>query len=158
MHKIVYSMANSCPECGFPLHGNESTCPECGCPVYQQQQVVLQQPQSPTVKTDWAQYFYECGVIGWEAFKKYAQFTGRASRREFFSLFLIFFMASVITGGLATIVFLLPMIGVWIRRMHDINKCGWWSCCPIANVFLALKKSDVGANNYGLPYPAKNLL
>ena len=30
MHKIVLSMANSCPECGYPLKGSEDKCPECG--------------------------------------------------------------------------------------------------------------------------------
>lgn len=120
------------------------------------------QPAAPAyhaqAKTDGAQYIYECGVIGWEAFKKYAVFTGRASRREFWSLYLVYMVCTLFTGGLAGLAFLLPTIGVAIRRMHDINKCGWWCICPIVNLFLFLKRSDPGQNNYGPEEPAQALL
>ena len=70
---------------------------------------------------------------------KYAIFTGRASRSEywwpvlanvvistvlyglgsaskfFLILYFLFFLASVV-----------PSIAVGIRRLHDINKSGWW--------------------------------
>ena len=159
----------TCPECGYPLNGTEQSCPECGCPIEWTQpeetssSTLSPQPQSNNTycvveKTDWAQYFYECGVIGWEAFKKYAVFTGRASRREFWSLTLVYLFCALGTSGLASLVFLLPGIGVGIRRMHDINKCGWWCICPIASFFLFLKQSDRGDNYYGPEEPAKNLL
>lgn len=180
-------MTNICPECGYPLQGFEEACPECGCPVaghmpeqassHAPVQAASQSPQtiSETIeitdsqirehqKTDWAQYLYENGVIGWEAFKKYFCFTGRASRREFWSLcmlnalpvVLIFFNISI--SSLCTLIFFFPTLGACIRRLHDIGKCGWWSLVPIACFFLYLKKSDEGANRYGMPNPAKNLL
>lgn len=169
-------MSTSCPECGYPLNGNETACPECGCPVeIQPNQIPLSSntPSSksqdseqtfttapvyavPVPKTDWAQYFYECGVIGWEAFKKYCVFTGRSSRREFWSFWLLCVIISL--TGVGLVICILPMIGVSIRRMHDINKCGWWSICPIVCFFLYLKQSDEGVNIYGDPNPAKNLL
>ena len=99
-------MEKICSECGYPLQGNEKVCPECGCPIKAGESANAEpKPLSTTnssikptidvvrpdnlVKIDWAQYFYECGVIGWEAFKKYFSFDGRASRREFWSLYLI---------------------------------------------------------------------
>ena len=165
-------MAKICNECGYPLRGNESMCPECGCPMEQtasqstSQSKENQKPQqnvthiydSPTVKTDWAQYFYECGVIGWKAFNKYAVFNGRASRREYWSFSLIFWPVLWVTSIFGLVILLLPLIGVSVRRMHDINKNGWWSICPFACVFLLFKRSDEGQNSYGSPEPAKNLL
>ena len=168
----MYMATKSCPDCGYPLNGSERTCPECGYPIvstamYASDRTNIQPvgasvqnvPASNTsAKTDWAHYFYECGVIGWESFKKYAVFTGRASRREFWSLHLLFLMSFGLTFSLTRFIFLLPIIGVAIRRMHDIGKCGWWCICPIACIFLFLKRSDEGPNEYGFPEPAKNLL
>lgn len=168
-------MATKCPDCGFDVPFDRNSCPECGCPIEHQQaentteetvstaSTTEHKAEVPTesatcTQTDWAQYFYECGVIGWKAFKKYTVFTGRSSRREFWSFNLVCWMLIGFTGGLGAIICLLPMIGVSIRRMHDIGKCGWWSICPIACFFLFLKRSDLGANKYGIPNPAKNLL
>lgn len=167
-------MSTPCPECGYPLNGNETSCPECGCPV-QNQQLNSVQPQIsnfppqyspipnsqyaaavtlPAQKTDWAQYFYECGVIGWNAFKKYCVFSGRSSRREYWSFCLLFLMIISVTYVFGLLVCLLPFIGVSIRRMHDTGKSGWWSICPFACFFLLFKRSDEGANIYGAPNPA----
>lgn len=176
-------METSCKECGYPLTGNETSCPECGTainppksePQHQPQQesstkVHDNQHQTITINTDWAQYFYECGVIGWEAFKKFASFHGRASRREYWSLFLIFNVCWIMISSwsrfsgtddifVATfIVFLIPIIGTSVRRLHDISRSGWWCLCPIVPLFMYLKKSDTGVNKYGSPNPAKNLL
>lgn len=170
-----------CPDCGATVGADRNVCPECGCPITHEanpplspatptteeshsvspdtNSPILPTPQPiPFFQADWAQYFYECGVIGWKAFKKYKVFTGRSSRREFWSFNLVCWMLIGCTGGLGAIVCLLPMIGVSIRRMHDIGKCGWWSICPIACFFLFLKRSVQGANKYGIPNPAKNLL
>lgn len=168
-------MATKCPDCGFDVSVDHNSCPQCGCPIEHRQIPPIppapfqstQSEKQPTEQqyecssnrqTDWAQYFYECGVIGLEAFKKYAVFTGRSSRREFWSFNLVYWMLIGLTGGLGVFICLLPMIGVSIRRMHDIGKCGWWCICPIACFFLFLKRSDDGANKYGIPNPAKNLL
>jgi len=74
-----------------------------------------------------------------EVLKKYAVFSGRARRKEFwmFNLFsflicigLIIIESIIGTPGLLTMVYslaiLLPAIGVSIRRLHDIGKSGWW--------------------------------
>lgn len=162
-----------CPECGYPLNGYESSCPECGC-VLEWTQPLSEEtssvplpppPQLQPDKTyyllehiDLAQYIYECAVIGWQACKKFFAFTGRASRREFWSFYFLYIMIANCTCGLGFLIFLLPFIGVSIRRMHDINRCGWWCICPIISFFFCIKKSDIGVNYYGPEEPAKDLL
>jgi uncharacterized membrane protein YhaH (DUF805 family) len=80
------------------------------------------------------------------ALRNYANFTGRATRREFWTL--ILFMAVVTVGahlidkrdgvivpvaaGMGTLelcaflLLLLPMISVGARRLHDAGKSAWW--------------------------------
>lgn len=151
-------MNQSCPECGFPLNGNESNCPECGFSLRKETVIVEEDttPNKESAKTDWANYVYECGVIMWNVLRhNYANPYGRASRREFWSFTII--TMCLMSCGLS-IIMLIPWICVSIRRMHDINRRGWWSCVPFACFFMYLKKSDAGENEYGLPNPAKNMI
>lgn len=152
---------NSCPECGYPLNGNERICPECGSVLMKGNASPISnihesKPDIPNDK-DWANYIYECGLIMWKVFtQKYANPYGRASRREFWSFSILAALFS--TTIISFLILVIPWICVTIRRMHDVNKCGWWSCVPIACFFLYLKRSDEGPNRYGDPEPAKNLV
>ncbi len=66
-------------------------------------------------------------------FTKYADFSGRASRSEYWWWFLFIFLAtlaaSIVSEKLAALVSLatfLPGIAVGVRRLHDIDKSGWF--------------------------------
>jgi uncharacterized membrane protein YhaH (DUF805 family) len=66
-------------------------------------------------------------------FSKYADFSGRATRPEYwwFVLFIIVVGMVVSFGGdVASSVFMLativPSIAVATRRLHDTNRSGWW--------------------------------
>lgn len=66
-------------------------------------------------------------------FAKYATFSGRASRSEFwwFMLFEVIVlgvtsMFSTTLYGIAALVFLLPVLAVGARRLHDTGRTGWW--------------------------------
>ena len=77
-------------------------------------------------------------------FKKYAEFLGRASRSEFWWFALFCFIGGIVTAVvdtmilgyssesygptniIFTVVTFLPGIAVGARRLHDINKSGWW--------------------------------
>lgn len=105
-----------------------------------------------------------------EALRKYAVFTGRARRKEYWMFFLwnfiiaiIFSIITAISYGrleflsvLYAIVLLIPGIAVAVRRLHDTNRNGWWfliGLIPIVGtiiliVFLA-KNGQVGENRYG---------
>ena len=79
-----------------------------------------------------------------EVLKKYAVFTGRARRAEYwyYALFTVIialvlyglaalFRGSVgglfsVLGGVYGIATLLPGIGVTVRRLHDTGRSGWW--------------------------------
>ena len=65
-------------------------------------------------------------------FTKYADFTGRASRSEFWWWTLFVILASIATGlisdmvsALFSLATLLPGLAVGARRLHDTNRSGW---------------------------------
>lgn len=64
-------------------------------------------------------------------------FDGRARRREYWLFVLINFIVSLvlgfipIVGGIYALCVLIPGIAVAIRRLHDINRSGWWMLSPI---------------------------
>jgi uncharacterized membrane protein YhaH (DUF805 family) len=75
-------------------------------------------------------------------FKKYVDFTGRAARSEFWFWTLFAVLASIAGGAIDFVLFpdaitspvqsivglvlLLPGIAVSIRRLHDLDRTGWW--------------------------------
>lgn len=65
-----------------------------------------------------------------QSLKKYADFSGRASRSEFWTFFAFVMLVSAIsrmTGPIRTIIGLLllvPQLAVAIRRLHDVNRRG----------------------------------
>lgn len=65
-------------------------------------------------------------------FSKYATFTGRASRSEFWWFVLFLVLASAACGVVSdklsaafTIATLVPAMAVGARRLHDVDKSGW---------------------------------
>ena len=104
-----------------------------------------------------------------EVLKKYATFSGRASRSEYwmFVLFnMIFAIVTMVLDGVAGtmgIIYLvyivatfLPALGVGVRRLHDTNRSGWMiliSLIPLIGIILLIvwvcQDSDVGDNQYG---------
>ena len=75
--------------------------------------------------------------------KNYAVFSGRASRSEFWWFHFIYFLiyvGLVIVGKivqfdylpLVSFCFFLPVLGACIRRLHDINRSGWWILLSIS--------------------------
>lgn len=77
-------------------------------------------------------------------FRNYVNFSGRASRSEFWFWVLFAFLVGIVTGILDTAIFLegdevsgpiskvtsvilfLPGLSVLFRRLHDIDRTGWW--------------------------------
>jgi uncharacterized membrane protein YhaH (DUF805 family) len=109
---------------------------------------------------------------------KYAVFTGRAGRSEFWWFTLVYFILiamaafiDVVVGTFDTVLgfglfsgslfiaSLLPMLGVHVRRLHDTGRSGWWvllGLVPVVGSFalfvLVLFASQPGTNEYG-PHP-----
>ncbi|MEO5735383.1 MAG: DUF805 domain-containing protein [Rubrivivax sp.] len=109
------------------------------------------------------------------ALKRYAVFRGRAGRPEYWYFVLLYLVCSfglsvldAIAGtvhqrsgaGLFGTVFglalLLPSFAVGARRLHDIDRTGWWlliSLVPVLGwivlVVFAAKPGTPGPNRYG---------
>jgi uncharacterized membrane protein YhaH (DUF805 family) len=99
--------------------------------------------------------------------KQYADFNGRARRKEYWMFFLFNIIIAMILGfieGVADInptsddsilasiyqlAILIPSIAVGVRRMHDVGKSGWFILIPIYNFILAVTDGDKGSNEYG---------
>ena len=107
--------------------------------------------------------------------KKYAVFSGRARRTEYwmFELFsTIFMVAAIIMDNvlgtkakddsvgifyyLLILALVLPRLAVLVRRLHDVGKSGWWiliSLIPlVGGVWLFIQTvtdSNPGDNEYG---------
>ncbi len=110
-----------------------------------------------------------------DGLKQYAVFSGRARRKEywFYQLFNCLFAGALLvvdamTGtmrgkaglgllsGLFVLATLLPSLGMWIRRLHDTNRSGWWILIgfiplvgPIIMLVFTLQDSEPSANQYG---------
>ena len=95
---------------------------------------------------------------------KYTDFTGRASRSEFWWFFLAQFGVLVVTGliheyvyFIAALALLLPALAVGVRRLHDIGKSGWFlllSIIPLINlvlIYFFVQPSQPESNSYGEP-------
>jgi uncharacterized membrane protein YhaH (DUF805 family) len=108
-----------------------------------------------------------------DVLKKFAVFSGRARRKEYWTFALInLIIVSVFSGliyyrsiasdlvigifGLYVVASVIPSIAVTVRRLHDINFSGWWffiSFVPYVGGFVLLVlttfDSAPGDNKYG---------
>ena len=117
-----------------------------------------------------------------DVLKKYAVFSGRAQRQEYwmFTLFniiitlVLFIIAGVIATALEiaaagllpnlyTLAVLLPGIAVTVRRLHDTGRSGWWlliAFVPFIGAIVLLvfyvQDSQPGENQFG-PNPKESV-
>jgi uncharacterized membrane protein YhaH (DUF805 family) len=93
--------------------------------------------------------------------KQYADFEGRARRSEYWYFTLISLIIGVALtfvgvsmnfphlGDIYSVGVLLPNIAVAIRRMHDVDKSGWYCIIPFYNLILCFTEGTKGSNAYG---------
>lgn len=93
--------------------------------------------------------------------KKYATFSGRARRSEFWYFYLFYIIMYAIgavvgiTIGSSNIMYLfilpfwLPILAAAVRRMHDVGRSGWFILVPVYNLVLWCAESNSGTNKYG---------
>ena len=103
-----------------------------------------------------------------EAVRKYAVFSGRSSRKEYWLFFIgygiLSTVAALIDGSIETFLFqvivglglLIPSIAVSVRRLHDRDKSGWWVLLffiPLIGAIILLvqfcRRGTVGDNRFG---------
>ena len=93
--------------------------------------------------------------------KKYATFSGRASRSEYWYFYLFYIIMYAIGAGVGRAIgsssvmylfilpFWLPLLAAGVRRMHDVGRSGWFLLVPIYDIVLACKESNPGTNQHG---------
>jgi uncharacterized membrane protein YhaH (DUF805 family) len=111
-----------------------------------------------------------------EALKKYAVFSGRSRRREYWYFVLFNIIVTIVLGwidallgtsssyaagagllsGIYSLAVLIPTLAVTVRRLHDIDRSGWWiliGLVPLIGAIVllvfALLDSTPGDNQYG---------
>lgn len=119
-------------------------------------------------------------ATGWmmQPLRRFADFAGRARRSEYwwFSLFIIIanivvaildatlFGAAMLQsfggigplGGLLGLALLVPSLAVSVRRLHDLDKSGWFllvGLIPLLGglllIYWFIQRGTVGANRFG---------
>ena len=106
-------------------------------------------------------------------FQNYVNFSGRAQRSAYWHWTLFAFLASIVGGILDGILFgfrpegvniiqaivglalLLPGIAIAIRRLHDLDRTGWWFLIAFTGIGVILLivwfcwKGTEGPNRFG---------
>ena len=87
---------------------------------------------------------------------------GRTSRSDFWHFWSILILINIALSVLILIVPMLailstvfslavlaPNIGMWVRRMHDLDKAWWFAIIPLYNIYLACLAGTKGPNTFG---------
>ena len=113
-----------------------------------------------------------------EPWRKFIDFSGRASRKEYWTFTLInaaiyiglYMIGAMFSGprsneslnaadclsGIFSLAALIPGLAVGVRRLHDTNRSGFWILVALAPciggiilLIFYLDSGDIGANQYG---------
>lgn len=101
-------------------------------------------------------------------FHRWLDFSSRSSRSEYWYFYLFIFLAAFVAVifdtflsagilyALVMLVTLIPSIAVSVRRLHDVDKSGWWLLLyliPVIGVIVLLiwfcSKGTTGPNRFG---------
>ncbi len=100
-------------------------------------------------------------------FNNYVGFSGRATRSEYWYWTLFVIVASVVAGiidallglgfigAIVSLALFLPGIAVSMRRLHDIDRTGWWLLIAFTGIGLIVLlvfdciKGTTGSNRFG---------
>jgi len=132
-----------CQECGHENAGDAQFCGVCGI------NLISGEASTGT----------ELPMVGFgeaisRGFSNYFTFSGRATRAENWWWALFATLLGVIP--FASLVTLIPSLALGARRLHDINRTGWWLLLwlvPVIGwivlIMWAIKRGDNGPNKYG---------
>ena len=110
-----------------------------------------------------------------EALKKYAVFSGRSRRMEYWYFVLFNIIVGIVLAGIDALLgtfsstsnigllsgiyslaVLIPTLAVTVRRLHDIDRSGWWILIGLVPLIggivllvFALLEGTLGNNRYG---------
>jgi uncharacterized membrane protein YhaH (DUF805 family) len=143
-----------CHGCGCEIHSTALTCPKCGTP---------QQLQSERLNYSFAGSIALC-------LHRFVQFSGRSPRAEYW-YFVLFTALIAVAAVLVDAAFLngsrlfstvvnlavfLPALSVFVRRLHDLDRSGWWYwliLVPVVGAVILfiwlISRGTRGANRFG---------
>ena len=100
-------------------------------------------------------------------FQNYFNFQGRAVRSEFWYWMLFAILVGIVTSildgvlgtglavnGIASLILLIPGISVAVRRLHDVNRSGWWYLLVFTGIgvlvliYWYVQPTNTGENKY----------
>lgn len=150
-----------CPKCGAENPVGLAACSACGANLNP-----FAAAAAPVVASAGGGAAMSFGTAIKTCLGKYADFTGRATRAEYwwFYLFMLLLVwgAIIVDGsgtlsGLFNLFMLLPSIAAAARRLHDTGRSGWWQLIGFTIIglipliyWLALRGTP-GDNAYGPP-------
>ncbi len=116
------------------------------------------------------------GFLDWsmKCLKNYVNFSGRARRKEYWYFYLFQIVLGLAIGivlgiggisdesmdvvsGLLSLAFLLPTLAVGARRLHDVNRSGWWMLIAFTIIGLiplfiwSVSETKPESNKWGQP-------
>ena len=152
-----------CQTCGRDNPGNAQFCGFCGANLGDSTIT----SSTPRVVVD----FPEAVKFG---FQRCMDFKGRSSRAEYWQFSLFFLLVDIIATAVDTVALgsglgdiglvatvwelaiLVPGLALAVRRLHDINRTGWWLLLWfviligwIILIVWAIKRGNDGPNKYG---------
>ena len=113
-------------------------------------------------------------------FAKYADFSGRARRSEYWYFVLFNFLVNLVITGIGGMIFrdwlvnalsglyslcvIVPALAVLVRRLHDTGKSGWFALFvlipavgALIEIYFLVQDSQPGNNLYG-PNPKDSVI
>jgi uncharacterized membrane protein YhaH (DUF805 family) len=103
-------------------------------------------------------------------FNKYADFTGRAGRPEYWwfvlSYVIVYIVVAIIGSAIKAswlawiplLAYIIPLLAAAVRRFHDTGRSGWWYFIwlvplvgPIIAIVFLASQGNAGSNQYGPP-------
>ena len=148
-----------CPICAEPINKGTKVCPYChevlveeeiqvvqSAPVTQNISISDLENTASNVQDDNSRSFFAYYFVD-VFFKHYADFKGSINRKQFWMGYLCYAILMFVLmcidfivdspffiTALASVVLIIPGIAFVVRRLHDINKSGWYfliSCIPL---------------------------
>ena len=157
-----------CEQCEIEYPQNVKFCRDCGVRL-------SKSPQRKSASRSRQSSSITIGRAVELGFRKYIHFHGRATRAEFWWWALFVLAISVVAQGLDkvagthideisnglfegvwSLATLVPSLALSARRLHDINRRGWWLLLWLIPFFgwvllfiWSLQQGDKGINDYG---------
>ncbi|HEX5710855.1 MAG TPA: DUF805 domain-containing protein [Sulfuricurvum sp.] len=153
-----------CPSCGKEISEGAQFCPHCGVALSHNNGHSHTASGQGAVPLEMNLINAAKSVI----LEHYIDFNGRASKAEYWWFFLFNFLVGIaamvidkilstdeLFNALVTLALFLPGLAVFVRRMHDTGRSGWWILLSLTIIGIIpliiwlVQDGDKNMNQYG---------